>query len=75
MEAIPEDGEIVEVHSQKGEYLATGHYQDGSICARIFTFQQQEINHGFWDKKIQQAFNYRQLLGLTDSPVTATNIL
>ena len=70
MEAIPEDGEIVEVHSQKGEYLATGHYQDGSICTRIFTFQQQEINQIFWDKKIQQAFNYRQLLGLTDSPVT-----
>jgi 23S rRNA (cytosine1962-C5)-methyltransferase len=70
MEAMPEDGEIVEVYSQKGAYLATGHYQDGSICTRIFTFQQQEIDQSFWNQKIQKAFEYRQVLGLTDHPST-----
>ncbi len=67
MEAFPEDGEIVEVHSQKGKYLATGHFQDGSISIRIFTFQQQEINQDFWNLKIEQAFKYRQVLGFPSS--------
>jgi 23S rRNA (cytosine1962-C5)-methyltransferase len=70
MEAMPEDGEVVEVCSQKGAYLATGHYQDGSICTRIFTFEQQEVDQVFWNKKIRNAFEYRQLLGLPHPPIT-----
>lgn len=32
------DGDIVEVYDRKGEYLATGHYHDGSIAVRLFSF-------------------------------------
>lgn len=33
-----DDGDVVEVFDRKGEYLATGHYHDGSIAVRIFSF-------------------------------------
>ncbi|QJD79686.1 class I SAM-dependent rRNA methyltransferase [Spirosoma rhododendri] len=32
------DGDTVEVFDKKGEYLATGHYHDGSIAVRLFSF-------------------------------------
>ncbi|AQG79327.1 class I SAM-dependent rRNA methyltransferase [Spirosoma montaniterrae] len=32
------DGDVVEVFDRKGEYLATGHYHDGSIAVRLFSF-------------------------------------
>ncbi|RYC71561.1 MULTISPECIES: class I SAM-dependent rRNA methyltransferase [Spirosoma] len=32
------DGDVVEVYDRKGQYLATGHYHDGSIAVRIFSF-------------------------------------
>ena len=32
------DGDVVEVFDSKANYLATGHYHDGSIAVRIFSF-------------------------------------
>ncbi|GAB3955334.1 class I SAM-dependent rRNA methyltransferase [Spirosoma harenae] len=32
------DGDVVEVFDSKQRYLATGHYHDGSIAVRIFSF-------------------------------------
>jgi len=58
------EGDIVEVYANKGKYLATGHYQDGSIAIRIFEFQQQEIGAEYWKTKIQKAYNARKELGL-----------
>jgi 23S rRNA (cytosine1962-C5)-methyltransferase len=36
------DGDVVEIFSDKNEYLATGHYNNGSITARIFSFVKTE---------------------------------
>ncbi len=65
-----EDGEIVEVYSYDDQYLATGHYQQGSILVRIFSFEKTEIDQHFWNTKIQNAFDYRQNIGLTENPET-----
>lgn len=32
------DGDVVEVYDNKQRYLATGHYHDGSIAVRLFSF-------------------------------------
>lgn len=70
MEGEIKDGEVVEVYSSKNRYLATGHYQDGSICVRIISFEQVEPNQDFWKKKLEKAYLYRQRLDLTDSTKT-----
>ena len=59
-----EDGELVRVNDHKGRFLAIGHFHNGSIAVRILTFDEEEINAGFWQKRIQDAFAYRRMLGL-----------
>ncbi len=66
MEAPVQDGEIVEVYDQKGTYLATGHFQEGSIMVRLFSFEKTTADQAFWNDKIADALTYRKLLGLTD---------
>ena len=64
------DGDIVELYSSSEEYLATGHYQQGSITVKIFSFQQAEINYDFWKNKLDKAFALRSVPGLTQSALT-----
>ena len=66
----PEEGDVVEVYSSKREFLAMGHYAPGSIAVRIFSFEQTEPDDAFWKRKVQQAYDYRTRLGLTDNPHT-----
>ncbi|MFK7810833.1 MAG: class I SAM-dependent rRNA methyltransferase [Saprospiraceae bacterium] len=57
------DGDLVEVFSSRGDYLATGHYQDASIKVRIISFEQTEIDQHFWNKKIADAKEVRSQIG------------
>jgi 23S rRNA (cytosine1962-C5)-methyltransferase len=59
-EGNPQDGDIVEVFDKKGTYLCTGHYFDGSIAVKIFSYQQAEINENFWLQKLEIALEIRQ---------------
>ncbi|MBR3303215.1 MAG: class I SAM-dependent rRNA methyltransferase, partial [Bacteroidales bacterium] len=62
-----ENGELVDVYSSEGEFLARGHYQAGSIMVRLLTFEDEEIGPAFWLKKLSQAFELRHKLGLIDN--------
>ncbi len=57
------DGVVVEVFDASGEYLATGHFQNGSIAVRIFCFSQSSIDTSFWLRKLKLAYDFRQRLG------------
>ena len=47
-----EEGDVVEVVSNKKEFLAMGHVQIGSIAVRIFSFEKVEPDFDFWkDRK------------------------
>ncbi|MDX2000996.1 MAG: class I SAM-dependent rRNA methyltransferase [Chitinophagales bacterium] len=58
------DGEIVEVYSNQGKYLATGHFQQGSIMVRVLSFEQMPIDETFWEKRLKTALKYRESIGL-----------
>lgn len=60
------DGDVVEVFSNNGEYLATGHFEDGSICVRILSFVRTNIDNDFWRKQIENAINKRKAMQLFD---------
>lgn len=64
------EGELVDVYDNKEEFLATGHYQDGSIAIRILDFKKLDIDQAFWNQKIAAAWKLREQLGLTDNPDT-----
>lgn len=69
-DAEPAEGDVVEVYSSKREFLGMGHYAPGSIAVRIFSFEQVEPDYTFWKSKVQQAYDFRQRLGLTNNPNT-----
>ena len=56
------DGDVVRVFSSDGEYLATGHYQRGSIAVRILSFDDEEIDKEFWKRRIAIASELRHTI-------------
>ena len=64
------EGDVAEVFSSDGNYLGTGHYHEGSIKMRLFSFEQTDAGADFWLQKIKAAFDLRESLGLTDNPHT-----
>lgn len=61
------DGEVVDLFSARGTFLARGYYNSHSqITVRVLTFSEEEkINTDFFHRRIQQAYHYRQAyLGL-----------
>jgi len=70
IEGKPEDGDVVEVYTNNMEFLATGHFQNGSIMVRIFSFEQTDAGEDFWVQKFGKAISYRKKLGFFDNPET-----
>ena len=62
------EGEIVEVYTANKEFIAVGHFQIGSIAVRVLSFDQQEINHDFWVRRLSAAYQMRKDLGLDYTP-------
>lgn len=65
-----EDGELVEVCNQNEQTLGIGHFSNGSIAVRLISFEKENIDHDFWQKKLRQAFDLRKMLGLVNSEET-----
>ena len=65
-----EEGDVVRVVTEKGDFIAVGHYQQGSISVRVLTFNDVEIDDSFWHSRLQSALNMRLDIGLADSPNT-----
>lgn len=66
----PADGDIVEVYANNGTYLATGHFQKGSIMVRIFSFKKTDAGKQFWKGKFADALSYRSRTGILTDPDT-----
>ena len=58
------EGDIVDVYSQGGDFLARGHSQVGSIAVRVLTFADEAIDQTWWNERILSAYKLRQALGL-----------
>ena len=64
----PVEGDIVDVFDNKDAFLATGHYQPGSIAVRILSFEKIEPDIDFFRDRIRNAIKYRESLGLMNNP-------
>ena len=65
-----EEGEVVDVYTQAGEFIARGHYQIGSIAVRVLTFEREPIDQAWWNRRIAVACDVRRSLGLSTAPDT-----
>lgn len=61
------EGELVEVYSAGGEYLATGYTSQGSIAVRVLSFEKTDAGQAFWNSKIEAAYKLRMQIGIADS--------
>ena len=69
-EGVEEDGAMASVYSSEGKALAVGHYQIGSIAVRVLEFQTDSLPENFWEKRIEAAYRFRSILGLTENDST-----
>ncbi len=71
-EGNPQEGDIVEVLSETGEFLGTGHYGTGSIAARMFSFGKVSSLDELWKSKFESAYRLRETIGLVNNSETNT---
>lgn len=70
-DGTPEEGDVVEVRTASGDFIARGHCGIGSIAVRVLTFDEGEpIDSAFWERRIAEAYRVREALGLTASAQT-----
>ena len=67
-----EEGDLVRVITFEGDFIAVGHYQQGSIAVRVLTFSDVEIDHAFWFSRLQSALRMRLAIGIADNPQNNT---
>ena len=67
-----EEGEIVRVLSEKGDFIAVGHYQIGSIAVRVLSFEDIEIDDDFFAKSLEAALKMRLSIGVADNKANNT---
>ena len=70
VQGSPAEGDIVAVYSAEGQFLASGHWQIGSIAVRILSFDADPTAPDFWEISIRRALAVRQAVGLADDPQT-----
>jgi len=67
-----DEGEVVRVVTNSGDFIAVGHYQQGSIAVRVLTFNDVDIDDNFWNSRLSSALQMRQTIGIADNPQNNT---
>ena len=66
IEGAPDEGDVVDVYTHDGKWIAVGHIQVGSIAVRVLSFRHEPIDDDFWFRRLDVAFELRRSLGLVD---------
>ena len=66
------EGETVRVVTHEGDFIAVGHYQEGSIAVRVLSFSDVAIDDAFWHSRLLSALTMRQSIGIADNPLNNT---
>ena len=64
------EGDIVDVVTKQGDFIARGHWQIGSIAVRVLTFERENIDQAWWNRRIAEARTLRETLGLIGNEAT-----
>lgn len=69
----PAEGDVVAVYANDGSFLATGHYQIGSISVRVLSFESKTLPQNFWKVMLSKALSLREACGLANDSPEQTN--
>lgn len=59
-----QEGDVVRVLSSRGDFIAVGHWQIGSIAVRVLSFEDVQIDDDFYENKLSVALDVRRSIGL-----------
>ena len=65
----PQEGDVVDVVDARGQWMATGHYQQESIICKVLSFDKQEADLPIEEllrRRVHSAVDYRIQLGFFD---------
>ena len=62
-----EEGDVVRVVTFTGDFIAVGHYQQGSIAVRVLTFSDVAVDDEFWKSRLSSALQMRLAIGIADN--------
>jgi 23S rRNA (cytosine1962-C5)-methyltransferase len=74
VQGSPAEGDIVGVYSAEGQFLASGHWQVGSIAVRILSFDADPTAPDFWTNSIARALAVRQAVSLSGLGTALENV-
>lgn len=63
IDGAPAEGDIVDVYSSDGRWLATGHYQNDSIICKVLSFDKEDVGAGYFKQLLKSAIEYRKRMG------------
>lgn len=69
----PAEGDVVAVYASDGTYMATGHYQIGSIVVRVLSFDSETLPQDFWKVTLSRALAVREACHLANNSCGNTN--
>lgn len=64
MSEEPQEGETVMVFTNENEYIATGHFQIGSIMVRVLSFNNETIDQASYERRLAIAKDVRKCIGV-----------
>ena len=67
-----EEGDVVRVVTFTGDFIAVGHYQQGSIAVRVLSFSDVLIDDEFWHLRLSSALQMRLSIGIAGNPQNNT---
>ncbi len=67
-----EEGDVVRVVTFTGDFIAVGHYQQGSIAVRVLSFSDVLIDDEFWHFRLSSALQMRLSIGIAGNPQNNT---
>jgi len=70
-----DDGALVEVQDNHGNFYGIGFFQPGSIAVRLISIENVSIDQDFWNKKIENAIQLRLGLGLINDENTICRLV
>ena len=63
IDVAPAEGDIVDVYSSDGRWLATGHYQNDSIICKVLSFDKEDVGADYFKQLLKSAIEYRKRMG------------
>ncbi len=63
IDGAPAEGDIVDVYSSDGRWLAMGHYQNDSIICKVLSFDKEDVGADYFNQLLKSAIEYRKRMG------------